>query len=768
MIKKLFSLSILLFFCFVTAQSQTLTGTVKDANTGETLIMVNVLGPNRQGTVTNNKGEFILPLTAGTSKIQISYIGYDAQEMEVSLKNGETKNIDISLIPRNEVLETVVISAGKFEQRIEETTVSLEVIKPNLVEEKNIIALQDAFNQVPGVIVTDDQANIRSGSGWSFGAGSRVLMMVDDMPLMSPDAGQIQWKLLPNEAIYQMEVIKGAASALFGTGAMNGLINVRTAIPKQEPFTEVVLYGGAYDAPKRKSLKWWTSPQAIGGLTFLHSRKIGTTDFTISGIFTRDQGFRWQETDDRNRINVKTQFYPKRVKGLTWGVNASALYSESGDALLWWDYENAYIPRDSSSALASGWDYYIDPFVMFRHGRGKHTLRGRYLGINNDVANESTNYANNSTYYYAEYQYQHFLSDDLWITAGMVGALAYSQSAVFDGYHESENGAFFAQVDKTFKRLSISGGFRYEAFKLDDRNFSKPVLRAGANYKIAKATFLRASYGGGYRFPSMAEVFTKTNVGSTGVYPNYELLPESGWTAEIGLKQGFQVSDTWKGFLDIAAFINHFDNMTEFSFGFWGSSPNPFDNLGFKSVNVGATEIRGLEATITSQGKIGPVGLRLLTGYSFMNPVSLAPDLVYANYKLAGGKTEDVSYESTSSDPTNNILKYRYKHLFRFDVQFEYKKIGLGTSIKYNDYMQNIDKIFEESLGNFELFPGVKESRQNFKSGDLIFDARAYYDITKNWRVSFIVDNLTNREVVSRPSQLGPPRKYTVQVKFSI
>lgn len=766
--KKLLATALLCIITFFYADAQTLTGTVQDSKTDETLVMVNILGPERRGTVTNNDGFFTLQLAEGTSKIQVSFIGYEAQEMEVSLKKGETKNIAIKLVPRNEVLETVVISAGKFEQRVEETTVSLEVIKPNIVVEKNTISLEDAFQQVPGVAVLDDQVNIRSGSGWSFGAGSRVLMMVDDMPLMSPDASQIQWKLLPNEAIYQMEVIKGAASALYGTSAMGGLINVRTASPKLEPYTEVALFGGTYDKPKRKELVWWDSPQKLGGFTFIHARKVGTADVTLSGNFTRDEGFRYQEIDDRNRINIKTQFYPEKVKGLTWGINTSVLYAETGNALLWYDYNNAYISRDSSTTLSSGWDYYIDPFVSYRHGRGKHTLRGRYMGINNNAANKETNYANNSTYYYSEYQYQHFLSDDLWVTAGAVGALGYSQSEVFAGYHESANGAGFIQVDKKFNRLSVSGGFRYEAFRLDDRTFSKPVFRAGVNYKVAEATFLRASYGGGYRFPSMAEVYTSTNVGSTGVYPNHELLPESGWSAEIGIKQGFQVSDTWKGLFDFSAFINHFDNMTEFSFGFWGDSPNPFNNIGFKSLNVGPTEITGFEATVTSQGKIGPVSLRLLTGYAFMNPITLDPNYVYATYIKSGGGSEDVSYESTSSNPANNVLKYRYKQLFRFDVQLEYKGFGLGTSIRYNDYMQNIDKVFEESLGTFELFPGVKESRQINPDGDLVFDMRAYYDISTSWRVSFIVDNLTNREVVQRPSQLGPPRKYTVQVKFSL
>ena len=71
--------------------------------------------------------------------------------------------------PESQQIGTVVISAGKFEQKIEEITVSMEVIKPSLIENKNTTNIQTAMDQVPGVNITDGQANIRGGSGWSYG-----------------------------------------------------------------------------------------------------------------------------------------------------------------------------------------------------------------------------------------------------------------------------------------------------------------------------------------------------------------------------------------------------------------------------------------------------------------------------------------------------------------------------------------------------------------------------------------------------------------------
>ena len=114
-------------------------------------------------------------------------------------------------------MDNIVISAGKFEQKLEEVTVSMDVIKPSLIENKNSTDLEVLMNQSPGVQVIDGQANIRGGSGWSYNTGSRVLVMIDDMPLLSGDRGTVEWNLIPMENISQIEVIKGASSVLFGS-----------------------------------------------------------------------------------------------------------------------------------------------------------------------------------------------------------------------------------------------------------------------------------------------------------------------------------------------------------------------------------------------------------------------------------------------------------------------------------------------------------------------------------------------------------------------
>ena len=95
-------------------------------------------------------------------------------------------------------------------------------------------------------------------------------------------------------------------------------------------------------------------------------------------------------------------------------------------------------------------------------------------------------------------------------------------------------------------------------------------LEGGLNYQIAEGTFIRSSWGQGYRFPSMAELFVTTNVSDIEIFPNPELRSEKGWSSEIGLKQAVQFGK-FRSFIDIAAFIMRYDDMMEFTFGQWGN-----------------------------------------------------------------------------------------------------------------------------------------------------------------------------------------------------
>ena len=802
--KKIFSLLIVSVSFLQHINAQTITGLITDKNTKEALIGVNIILDNGTGTASNIEGKYQLKTKEGELKITFKYIGYEDVVKTISLEKNETKKINISLSPSSEKLSTVVVSAGRFEQKIEEITVSMEVIKPGLIENKNTTDIQTAMDQIPGVNITDGQANIRGGSGWSYGAGTRVLVLVDDMPLISGDAGQVQWKLIATENINQVEVIKGAASALYGSSALNGIINIRTAFPSQKDidknnspgFTKVNMHFGLIDKPKREELNWnGEKRRAFKGIEFLQSMKINNLDLSLGGNFFKDDGYRYLEITDRKRFNLNSTYKSKKHEGLSYGLNANFLFQTTGSAIVWDGLDRAYIPLNEEITNTNGDTYNIDPFITYITGNNRHSFKTRYLKVINDnsTKGQDAGQDNESETFYSDYQWQKNIEKyNLRITTGTTNEIVYARSDLFQGNNNRRNHSLYTQMDKKIGQLNISFGARFEAFMVESEKeyiidsdtlkrfgASKPVFRTGLNYQLAEATFLRTSWGQGFRFPAMAELFIRTNYSGLEIYPNAELKPESGWSAEIGLKQGIKIG-SWMGFFDAAAFLMRYNDMMEFSFGkFAENQPDPNDpnaslnfyGLGFKSLNVGKTEISGIELSLSGQGNItNNLKLNMLAGYTYMNPISLEPNTVYEVLDdpvfLEGEYIDSLTYTNSSSDPS--ILKYRYKHIAKIDVELTYKKISFGNSLRYNDFMKNIDKIFTEPILEIIGISGINEARQKFKNGDFIVDTRIGYQYSDKIRFGFVVNNLLNREYMTRPATMMPPRTFAFQCSLKI
>ena len=796
--RKIFTL-IIITLCNLTLYSQTIIGAITDANNNEELIGVNIILENGGGTSTDVFGKYTLNTSEGTQKITFKYIGYEDVVKEISLKKDENKTVNIALESYSEQLSTVVISAGRFDQKIEEITVSMEVIKPALIENKNTTQIETAMDQIPGVNITDGQANIRGGSGWSFGAGTRVLVMVDDMPLISGDAGQALWSLIATENINQIEVIKGAASALYGSSALNGVINVRTAFPSQKDidknklpgYTKVNMHFGLIDVPKRKELHWNGIPsnqggklvykrRAFKGIEFLQAMKFDNLDLSIGGNIFKDDGYRMGEILDRKRFNINSTYKSKKIEGLSYGVNANILSQSSGSTIIWNGLDQAYIPLDESITRTTGDTYNIDPFITYIKGNNRHSLRTRYLSVTNNNLTDGLDVGQNNSAnnYYSDYQWQKNIEKyKLRITSGTTNEKVNANSDLFSGKNYKITNSLYTQLDKKWNRLNFSLGARYESFRLhsDDKYFidgdstneitaSKPVFRSGLNYQLAEATYIRTSWGQGYRFPSMAELFISTNQSGLEIYPNPNLNPESGWSSEIGIKQGVKTGK-WMGYIDVAAFIQQYKDMMEFSFGQWGSiESTEYAGVGFKSINVGTTRITGAELSLSGQGKINSnLTINLIAGYTYMNPISLELDYVYAE----DYNERPLTYRNSGSDST--MLKYRYEHIAKADIEIVYKDITIGGSMRYNSFMKNIDKIFTDPyLPLLTGISGINESREKFKNGDLIIDLRAGYQMTKTARLGFIVNNLLNREYMSRPANMMPPRTFAMQLALKI
>jgi len=774
-----------LFWQTIVAQTATLKGKIIDLNTKESIPGVNIVLEDKSGGTSDANGNYSFTVKAGKHQVSFNFIGYKSELRSIELKPDEIVSLNVIMNEEIEVINEIVVSAGKFEQKLSDVTVSMEVIKPTIIENNNTVSADIAVNKVPGVDVMDDQPSIRGGSGYSYGAGSRVLMLVDDLPILSADAGDVKWNFIPLENISQIEIIKGASSALFGSSALNGVINMRTSYPKDEPETKVTIFNGIYMNPQRKELIWWGDNQPLfAGANFLHSQKIKNLDLVIGGNVFSDDGYREYETEERVRGNFNLRYRDAKVEGLSYGLNGNYMNMDKTEFFLWQNADSGIYRQDKNTLARNiGSRLNLDPFIIYYNKNGhRHSFRGRYFRSYNLVPKDT---AKNSQFdmFYLEYQYQRQLKNNLNWTVGALGTYADIVAKLF-GLHNSTNASVFTQFDKKIGLFNLSGGLRAEYFRIDkDETHTivgndtikdipiQPVFRFGASYQLFEHSFLRASFGQGYRFPTIAEKYTSTSVSIINIFPNPSIKSETGWSAELGLKQGFKIS-RWNGYVDVAGFWTEYYEMMEYTFGFYNTETykplnmndstdsvyldaNGYKCLGFQSINVGNARITGVDITVTGVGKLFGIPTTLLAGYTYTNPI-------------------DLNVEVTDSTKTtkSNILKYRYYHSVKGDLELNYKKISTGVSMLYYSNIINIDKAFEDFQGNgpggLEILPGLYDYRRKHNKGYIVFDYRIAISLNENSKISIVIKNITNKEYMGRPGDVKPPRSLSLQYVLNI
>ena len=128
----------------------------------------------------------------------------------------------------------------------------------------------------------------------------------------------------------------------------------------------------------------------------------------------------------------------------------------------------------------------------------------------------------------------------------------------------------------------------------------------------------------------------------------------------------------------------------------------------------------------------------------------------------------ELNYYNTSSLDSNTLfLKYRHKHVAKLDLEYRKGSWSYGTSLRYNSFMLNVDKIFVDPL--FEsLVPGISQSRQALDNGDFIVDFRVIYNLNRAASVSLLINNLVNSEYQTRPANMMAPRSISLKLGISI
>lgn len=215
-------------------QTKTISGTVTDQNTGETLPAVNVFlraDPTR-GTATDFDGKYSLNIPADATSVVFKSVGYEEQEIALGTGN---QIINVQLSDANLKLDILVVSASKRSEKILDAPASVSVIGKDKLETSVALTPMDNLKRVPGVDImqtglVSTNVNIRGFNNIFSGA---ALLVVDNRFAAVPSLRLNAYQFIPatNDDIERIEVVRGPGSALYGPNSADGVIQIITRSP---------------------------------------------------------------------------------------------------------------------------------------------------------------------------------------------------------------------------------------------------------------------------------------------------------------------------------------------------------------------------------------------------------------------------------------------------------------------------------------------------------------------------------------------------------
>jgi len=720
----------MLFWNAAQAQNGELRGRVTDES-GQPLPGANILVKGTVlGAAADGDGHFVIKgIHTGNFLLVVSMIGYNKINYPVEVQAGVSKVVQITL--REAPIQTgeVVITAGKHAQSLEEVPVSMIVVSHTEIESRPINELDDVLRYIPGVNVTESQVNIRGSSGYSHGLGSRVLLLLDGVPLLAGDAGEIKFDALPLSMVERVEVVKGAGSALYGSSALGGVINIITKGVSMD-FARVRTHCGLYDSPSYPEWKWWgKSPRFFSGIDLQKGTVFGDLEMLLSGGVRHNQGYRLNDDYMKWNLNAKVRYKFTSDKQLS--VSANYASNTHGNWVFWRDINHALIQpatTDLSETIVSKKLQLSTQFNQTFSSSFAQTIQASYYLVDYDTRSDTSDFSlrptdkTQSTAHTVFVQWQGTLAvvEHNLLVLGFDGNINHVDSRTY-GVRNGYSAALYAQDSWTFlKNASLSLGARYDYSVIDTTTGDGQLNpRVGITYSIADGTTLRSSYGLGFRSPSIAERFATASAGSLLTKPNPNLLAEKSTSYEIGVNQQFPIPVE----LDVAVFQNEYRNLVE-------PSIDPLDGRIFFN-NITRAKIRGIEVLAKAGMENNLFSCSL--GYTFMDTRDL---------KL--GKE----------------LKYRPKHLFYVSGSSRIGPLTVAADFRYLSRIEEIDS----ELGL--IIPDADE-----RVAAYVTDCRLRYDVVLlQLPVSFIfsAQNLFNYNYSEIIANVAPIRNFRLTLESAI
>ncbi|WP_297200989.1 TonB-dependent vitamin B12 receptor BtuB [uncultured Pluralibacter sp.] len=529
--------------------------------------------------------------------------------------------------------ETLVVTANRFQQPVNTVLASNSIVTREDIERWQAKSIVEVMSRLPGVDIAQNGGLGASSSTFIRGTESRhVLVLIDGIPLNNagisnvPDLSQI-----PVSLVQRIEYIRGPRSALYGSDAIGGVINIITG--RDNPGGEVSAGIGS------------KGYQSYDG-SFQH--QFDKTKVTLGGNYTYTHGFNIDAKDapsqpDRDGFMSKSIFgsveqqITESINGFVRGFGYDNRTAYDG----YDHYDSNFMvdgTPDTRQLYSQNWD------MGLRYSQGIYqsqlvTGYGRSKDLNYDP--KKGRYATSATMDDVK-QYTAQWLNTFTVGHGNIGAgfdWKKQKTKAGTGYlnqgYEQRNSGVFLSATQQFDSLTLEGAARND----DDSNFGHHnTWQTSAGWEFVEGYRIIGSYGTAYKAPTMSQIHSAD-------YGNPDLKPEKSKQWEGGF-EGLTGPINWR----VTGYRNDVNNLIE-------SDPRTFHFY-----NTGKARIKGIEAT--AQFDTGIVAHQI--SYDYVDPRNAKTDEV-----LARRSKQQVKYQlDWQAMALNWNVAYRYLGT-RYDVAYD-------------------------------------------------------------------------------------------------
>ena len=649
--------------------TSTVTGIVTDRQTQKPLYGVDLMV---RGTVlgasSDDRGAFIITsVPPGSYALEARMIGYESETRQIQVTPSQKVRVEMSLEPTVLVQPNVVVTASKRSQRIEDAPTTVNVVALEEIQMRNAATLDEVLQNTSGFRVIDGQIDLRGSTGFNWSAGSRVLLMVDGHPMINGDSGGINWDFIPPEEVDHVEVVKGAGSALYGSNAMAGMVNIITRDPSATPKSRIRLSYGVYDEPAYENWRWspnFLSTQIRDGkldlknllsfkaVDFSHSRRIGKIG--LLGFVSRRTSTGYYENGDLSRWNVMLKSTVKLTPQSHLMITGNYGLNDHGD-FLQWQTQSSPLTVPPEERGNSVWYEKGNCYATYRTAVNEHfayTLKGNWYRTHwKNKFYDNHDFA--MTDRFGTEGQMDLLFGQHTLTCGTEVVANFARSSIYSNQQMRDFALYGEDTWQFMSRVTFILGLRYDYHQVISVSSDQQLSpRTGLVWKPGRGTAVRMSLGRGFRAPSIAEVFANLKVSGVNVIPNPGLSKaERAVSLELGLNQTVDLRKIGMSYLgtgmvfDIALFQNKLANMIDVGYN--------YAKEGYQFMNMGRARIRGVEMTLNWAYNSHLTGQ---TGLTLLDPKNLDTGLTL-NYR---SKVQWVAGMNYKQGPVTVGWDYRY------------------------------------------------------------------------------------------------------------